>query len=201
MLLTFPAIQVCENGEELAWISGDPADEYPAPRVLVLPPGSEPAATLDDVPLDAPGRDQLVAVVDVDNPNAHDDDRGTDHHRGGHDDHGGRRPSPSGRTDRHDGGAAGNDRRRDARSSEHRFRRRRPATPTTATAAARPVRSRSVRPPSRCWAVAPPSSPADVPPDRANGVSGARTAHVAHSDSPQHSDGAGQEPISSVVDA
>ena len=69
-LLTFPAIQVCENGEELAWISGDPADEYPAPRVLVLPPGSEPAETLDDVPLDAPGRDQLVAVVDVDNPDA-----------------------------------------------------------------------------------------------------------------------------------
>jgi hypothetical protein len=69
-LLTFPAIQVCENGEELAWISGDPTDEYPAPRVLVLPPGSEPAATLDEVPLDAPGRDQLVAVIDVDNPNA-----------------------------------------------------------------------------------------------------------------------------------
>ena len=69
-LLTFPAIQVCENGEELAWISGDPQDEYPAPRVLVLPPGSEPAETIDDVPLDAPGRDQLVAVVDVDNPAA-----------------------------------------------------------------------------------------------------------------------------------
>ena len=31
VLLTFPAIQVCENGEELAWISGNPADEYPAP--------------------------------------------------------------------------------------------------------------------------------------------------------------------------
>ena len=54
VLLTFPAIQVCENGEELAWISGDPADEYPAPRVLVLPPGSQPAATIDDVALDAP---------------------------------------------------------------------------------------------------------------------------------------------------
>jgi len=67
-LLTFPAIQVCENGEELAWISGDPADEFPAPRVLVLPAGSEPAETIDDVPLDAPGREQLVAVVDVDNP-------------------------------------------------------------------------------------------------------------------------------------
>ena len=69
VLLTFPAIQVCENGEELAWISGDPADEYPAPRVLVLPAGSEPATTIDDVALDAPGRDQLVAVIDVDNPN------------------------------------------------------------------------------------------------------------------------------------
>lgn len=68
VLLTFPAIQVCENGEELAWISGDPADEFPAPRVLVLPAGSEPAETIDDVPLDAPGRDQLVAIVDVDNP-------------------------------------------------------------------------------------------------------------------------------------
>jgi hypothetical protein len=70
VLLTFPAIQVCENGEELAWISGDPADEFPAPRVLVLPAGAEPAATRDDVPLDAPGREQLVALVDVDNPQA-----------------------------------------------------------------------------------------------------------------------------------
>ena len=69
VLLTFPAIQVCENGEELAWISGDPADQYPAPRVLVLPAGSEPATSIDDVAPDAPGRDQLVAVVDVDNPN------------------------------------------------------------------------------------------------------------------------------------
>lgn len=67
-LLTFPAVQVCENGDELAWISGDPADEYPAPRLLILAPGSEPAAAIDDVPLDAPGRDQLAAIVDVDNP-------------------------------------------------------------------------------------------------------------------------------------
>jgi uncharacterized protein YcnI len=67
-LLTFPAIQVCANGEELAWIDGDPAGEYPAPRVLVLPPEYEPAETLDEVPLDAPGRDQLVQVIDVDNP-------------------------------------------------------------------------------------------------------------------------------------
>lgn len=67
-LLTFPAVQTCENGEELAWISGNPADEYPAPRLLILAPGSEPAATVDDVPLDAPGRDQLTAIVDVDNP-------------------------------------------------------------------------------------------------------------------------------------
>ena len=69
-LLTFPSIQRCENGEELAWISGDPADEFPAPRVLVLPPGSAPAATIDDVPADAPGREQLTAVVDIDNPDA-----------------------------------------------------------------------------------------------------------------------------------
>lgn len=69
-LLTFPSVQECENGEELAWIDGDPNGEYPAPRLLILPPGAEPAETIDDVPQDAPGRDQLVAVVDIDNPNA-----------------------------------------------------------------------------------------------------------------------------------
>ena len=69
-LMVFPAVQGCEDGNELAWISGDPAAEYPAPRLLVLAPGSEPAATIDDVPLDAPGRDQLVAIIDVDNPSA-----------------------------------------------------------------------------------------------------------------------------------
>jgi uncharacterized protein YcnI len=67
-LLTFPAVQTCEDGAELAWIDGDPTGEYPAPRLLVLPPGSAPAATIDDVPADAPGRDQLSAIVDVDNP-------------------------------------------------------------------------------------------------------------------------------------
>ncbi len=67
-LLLFPSVQGCEDGSELAWISGDPAAEYPAPRLLVLPTGSEPAATIDDVPLDAPGRDQLTAIVDIDNP-------------------------------------------------------------------------------------------------------------------------------------
>jgi len=67
-LLTFPAVQTCANGEELAWISGDPATEFPAPRLLILAPGSPPAATFDDVPLDAPGRDQITAVVDIDNP-------------------------------------------------------------------------------------------------------------------------------------
>ena len=69
-LLTFPAVQTCANGEELPWISGDPASEFPAPRLLILAPGSQPAATIDDVPLDAPGRDQIIAVVDVDNPGA-----------------------------------------------------------------------------------------------------------------------------------
>ncbi len=65
-LLTFPFVQVCEDGAELAWISGDPADEYPAPRVLLLAPGSPTAATIDDVPADAPGRSLLVEIVDVD---------------------------------------------------------------------------------------------------------------------------------------
>lgn len=69
-LLTFPFVQVCESGEELAWIDGDPEGEFPAPRLLVLPAGSEPAATVDDVPPDAPGREQLVEIVDVDNPSA-----------------------------------------------------------------------------------------------------------------------------------
>lgn len=70
MVLTFPSIQTCDNGEELFWISGDPADEFPAPRVLILSAGSAPAATIDDVPADAPGRNQLVEIVDVDNPDA-----------------------------------------------------------------------------------------------------------------------------------
>jgi periplasmic copper chaperone A len=70
VLLTFPAVQTCADGEELAWISGDPRADNPAPRLLVLPAGSEPAESIDDVPPDAPGRDQLTAIVDVDNPSA-----------------------------------------------------------------------------------------------------------------------------------
>jgi uncharacterized protein YcnI len=66
-LLLFPSVQICEDGSELRWIDGDPTAEFPAPRLLVLPEGYEPAATIDDVPADAPGRDQLVAIVDVDN--------------------------------------------------------------------------------------------------------------------------------------
>jgi uncharacterized protein YcnI len=65
-LLVFPAVQRCEDGEELAWINGDPTAQYPAPRVLVLPAGAAAAATIDDVPPDAPGRDQLVTIVDLD---------------------------------------------------------------------------------------------------------------------------------------
>lgn len=65
-LLTFPFVQDCEGGAELAWISGDPEADYPAPRVLLLAPGSAPAATIDDVPADAAGRDQLAEIVDVD---------------------------------------------------------------------------------------------------------------------------------------
>lgn len=67
-LLLFPVIQTCENGQELSWVSGDPDAEYPAVRVLILAADADPAATIDDVPLDAPGRDQLEAVVDSDNP-------------------------------------------------------------------------------------------------------------------------------------
>lgn len=67
-LLLFPSIQVCENGEELAWIDGDPESDYPAPRILILPADYEPAATIDEVPPDAPGRDQLVTILDVDAP-------------------------------------------------------------------------------------------------------------------------------------
>jgi uncharacterized protein YcnI len=68
-LLTFPAVQRCENGERLSWLSGDPEHEYPAPRVLILPAGFEPALTIDDVPPDVPGREKLTAIVDVDRPN------------------------------------------------------------------------------------------------------------------------------------
>lgn len=64
-LLLFPAVQVCENGEELAWISGDPEDEYPVPRLLILPAGSMPAVSIEDVPEGTPGRELLTADVDV----------------------------------------------------------------------------------------------------------------------------------------
>jgi periplasmic copper chaperone A len=67
-LLVFPFVQECANGDEWSWINGDPESDNPAPRVLVLPPGSAAAETIDDVPADAPGRDQLSQVVDVDNP-------------------------------------------------------------------------------------------------------------------------------------
>jgi uncharacterized protein YcnI len=77
-LLTFPAVQICENDEELAWIDGDPEGEYPAPRLLILPADVEPAATIADVPADAPGRDQLTAVADVDNPD-HEHPPGEEH--------------------------------------------------------------------------------------------------------------------------
>ena len=69
-LLLFPAVQECENGEELAWISGDPESEFPAPRLLVLPEDHPPAATIDQVAPDAPGRQLLVEVVDTDHPAA-----------------------------------------------------------------------------------------------------------------------------------
>ena len=141
VLLTFPAIQVCENGEELAWISGDPADQYPAPRVLVLAAGLRAGGDASTTcPLDAPGRDQLVAVVDVDNPN---ETCRRQRHRPPS-----RRPrrprwpppSPCRPTDRHDVGRR-NDRARAC--SEWLGSATTAGDATTATAAARPVRSRS----------------------------------------------------------
>jgi uncharacterized protein YcnI len=65
-LLAFPAVQHCENGQQLAWIDTSPGAESPAPQLLVLAAGSTPAKTLDDVAADAPGRDKLVAVSEED---------------------------------------------------------------------------------------------------------------------------------------
>lgn len=76
-LILLPAVQVCENGEEMAWIDGDPQSDYPAPRLLILSADSEPADSIDAVPADAPGRDLLTAIVDTDNP-ALDDPEATD---------------------------------------------------------------------------------------------------------------------------
>ncbi len=72
-VLVFPAVQGCENGEQEAWIETGPDAESPAPQLLVLPAGSAPAATLDDVPADAPGRDLLAAALSGE---ADDDDAG-----------------------------------------------------------------------------------------------------------------------------
>ncbi len=62
-LLAFPAVQTCANDEQEAWIETDLGAEQPAPQLLVLAAGSQPAATIDDVPADAAGRDQLVALA------------------------------------------------------------------------------------------------------------------------------------------
>ena len=72
LLMLFPSVQTCEDGSELSWISGDPADEFPAPRVLVLPADQDSATSVDQVAPDAPGRDQLTDIVDVDNPSVED---------------------------------------------------------------------------------------------------------------------------------
>lgn len=77
-LVLLPAVQVCENGEELAWIDGDPESSYPAPRLLILSADSEPATSIDDVPADAPGRDLLTTIVDTDNPDPSVDEDPTD---------------------------------------------------------------------------------------------------------------------------
>jgi uncharacterized protein YcnI len=65
-LLVFPAVQTCENGEQEAWIETGANAESPAPQLLVLAAGSAPAATLDDVPADAAGRDLLAAALEGD---------------------------------------------------------------------------------------------------------------------------------------
>lgn len=64
-MVTFPAVQVCENDEELSWLNGDPESDYPVPRILVLPAGTATAFTVDEVPANAPGRDLLNAVIDT----------------------------------------------------------------------------------------------------------------------------------------
>lgn len=64
-LLLFPAVQTCENGDEWSWLNGDPASDNPIPRLLVLAPGSPSAASIDQVPQGAAGRELLTAVVDT----------------------------------------------------------------------------------------------------------------------------------------
>lgn len=65
-LLTFPSVQTCENGEQLAWIDGDPNGGFPAPRLLILDPGAQPASILEEVSSHALGREQLTDIVDID---------------------------------------------------------------------------------------------------------------------------------------
>jgi uncharacterized protein YcnI len=65
-LLAFPAVQTCANGAQETWIETDAGADQPAPQLLVLAAGSQPAATIDDVPEDAPGRDQLAALAAAD---------------------------------------------------------------------------------------------------------------------------------------
>jgi periplasmic copper chaperone A len=69
-LLAFPAVQTCANGEQETWIETEPGAESPAPQLLVLAAGSQPAATIADVPAGAPGRDQLAALAAEDDDDA-----------------------------------------------------------------------------------------------------------------------------------
>jgi uncharacterized protein YcnI len=64
-LVLFPAVQVCENGEELSWLNGDPESDNPVPRLLILEAGSEEARSIDELPEGVPGRELLTAVVDT----------------------------------------------------------------------------------------------------------------------------------------
>jgi uncharacterized protein YcnI len=65
-LLTFPSVQTCANGEDLPWIDGNPDGAFPAPRLLILPAGTAAAESIEDIPLDAPGRELLVEIIDID---------------------------------------------------------------------------------------------------------------------------------------
>ena len=84
-LLLLPSIQTCQDGQELAWLDPSPTGQRPAPRLLILPPGSPPAATIEEVAADAPGREQLIETIDGNgaDPHAADPDAADPENSGG----------------------------------------------------------------------------------------------------------------------